>query len=144
MLCFIEWNINETFNDVRILMTSIYFNIVSFIGVLIIKYIEDNNHDIFDIIYNCFIIIFILSNYLFTFGIRIILKLIRKKEVVKIKNIHKSKTLQTFATNSTGTKKLIAKIITYHNKTSIIEDSSYSLDNSSANGIENFTFSVTI
>ncbi|OUM69254.1 hypothetical protein PIROE2DRAFT_2963 [Piromyces sp. E2] len=66
------------------------------------------------------------------------------QEFVKIKNIHKSKTLQTFATNSTGTKKLIAKIINYHNKTSVIEDSSYSLDNSSATCVENFTFSVTI
>ncbi|OUM64841.1 hypothetical protein PIROE2DRAFT_8306 [Piromyces sp. E2] len=144
ILCFIEWNINETLNDVRILMTSIYSNIVSYIGVLIIKYIEDNNHDIFDIIYKSFIIIFILSNYLFTFGIRIILKMNRKKDDFKVNKINNKE--ETYHSSMTSTKMSIShsskirilmdKIISYHNKTSIIEDSNYSLNKSS---IENST-----
>jgi len=79
-LCFIEWNLDETRYDIRFLTSDIYINIVLISLVIIIKLINTNNYGMITVIYKGIIIILLFSNYFFFFGIRILLKIINKKD----------------------------------------------------------------
>ncbi|ORX78624.1 hypothetical protein BCR32DRAFT_246995 [Anaeromyces robustus] len=100
ILIFMEWNITETFYDIRFIMTSIYINIISFVLILIINsFININNHILYFIIKESLIYITSIINYILLYIIKIILPvLIKKDETTEI--IEKIRVYESFLENA--------------------------------------------
>jgi len=114
LLCFIEWNINETLYDLRFLMMSIYINIIGNVAFILINYMDINNYIVYFLSRSILYIFFAVNNFVFLYGYRIAFSLISKKsnekenerEVLK-KSVYKSNpnALSTngFCTNAIST-----------------------------------------
>ncbi|KAL6631525.1 periplasmic binding protein-like II, partial [Neocallimastix sp. 'constans'] len=110
LLIFIEWNYKESYYNVRFLLAAIIMDILSVIIYIIFNKIDINDYNIYGFILSIIIFILALSNYTFTYGIRVLLVLIQKKkddfdeeEFIKKNKIYNerlSNTTTTKATNS--------------------------------------------
>jgi len=135
--CFIEWNIDETKFDIHLSISTIYINILSIIVLIIFKYIKFSNYIVYCILNKIFILIIVLSNYYVFIGIRIAIRLIKKKDDDPFGNIEKFKIKQyvsnssspnntyTSTSSNSGTYNY-KKVIGYHYQTSITRSHSQS------------------
>jgi len=138
LLNFFEWSIEETLLDLRYLTTAIYLDIISIILIIVVKCVKFSNYNITDILNKTFIYMFILSNYLFIFGIRIIYGLFIKKKSDEFKiskyktSTNATSTIQSQRSKSSGEKSSInkyKKIISYHYQTQVGSVSRFSSSN---------------
>jgi len=79
-IIFMEWNIQETFIEIKLLSSSVYMNVLLYILLLIFSFIDINNYIFHFIIYEIFYILFIISNYVCLFGSRVILAINKKNK----------------------------------------------------------------
>ncbi|KAL6591196.1 hypothetical protein U3516DRAFT_805682 [Neocallimastix sp. 'constans'] len=79
-IIFMEWNIQETFIEIKLLSSSVYMNVLLYILLLIFSFIDINNYIFHFVIYENFYILFIISNYVCLFGSRIILAINKKNK----------------------------------------------------------------
>jgi len=70
-LCFMEWNIEKTFLDVRLVISAIYFDMVLIFIFLIIKFISTDNYIARFLLYESILLIFSISNFFILFGFKI-------------------------------------------------------------------------
>jgi len=73
VLIFVEWNIRETFYDVKICLTCLYMNGIIVAIFIIFSYFRLLNYKVYYGIHICLIFIISLSNYAMMIGIRLIL-----------------------------------------------------------------------
>jgi len=87
-LIFLEWNIEETFKDVRALTTVMNMDVVLFALFFIIHFISFNNYLVFYSIHILIILIFTFTNHFYMFILRIIMQssLWEKPESEKMAN----------------------------------------------------------
>ncbi|ORX77361.1 periplasmic binding protein-like II [Anaeromyces robustus] len=77
ILIFIEWNISETYYDVRFIMSSISVDILLVTIIFILQYMRKSNYVVYFSIYSWIFFIFGLSNYIFLYAIKIFCALIK-------------------------------------------------------------------
>jgi len=80
LLNFIEWNLKETFNDIRCIIASVFTDLLSFFLFIIINKLEIKNYLAYYIFYVCIIYFLSLSDYFFIYGIRIFHYLVINKD----------------------------------------------------------------
>ncbi|ORX79452.1 hypothetical protein BCR32DRAFT_269483 [Anaeromyces robustus] len=83
ILIFLEWNIKKIYYETRILLGTLIIDMVSFAIYNITLFTNINDYISYNGILICTLIIFGFSNYLFTFGIRIISSYIKKEQIEK-------------------------------------------------------------
>jgi len=71
LLNFIEWNLKETFYDVRYIIASVFTDLLSFFLFIIINKLDIKNYLAYNILYICIIYFLSISDYFFIYGIRI-------------------------------------------------------------------------
>ena len=72
LFAFMEWNINETYYDIRYNLSSIYIDILSFLIITFFNYSNISNYIHEFIIKMSIILIVSLSNYFFIFGYKLL------------------------------------------------------------------------
>ncbi|ORX64397.1 periplasmic binding protein-like II [Anaeromyces robustus] len=89
---FIEWNINESFYEVRFIVMFLYIDILSFILLFLFDIIIIKNYRSYFIIYTCILIIISISNYGFLYGFRLFCGFLNKKnlKMAFIQNVNKN------------------------------------------------------
>jgi len=150
LLIFMEWNIQETLYDLRFSVAAIYGDLISVIMVVVLKYIKFNNYINYKIISEIFIIIFILSNYIFFIGVRVILPFFNGekedilKEITKFMTSSNHSTVNYTSKSSTTSKKTNSyfKIINYHYRTHL-SDSVDKTSIKSSSVSNNISFTVS-
>jgi len=112
-LIFVEWNLSANIYDMRFVVSAIYIDILSFILIYILHFIEIKNY-----IYNFILLtgitsIISLSNYIFLYGIRLLLAFLRKQNIKLqlINNINDS-----FINNETQSEIKATSYINYGSK----------------------------
>lgn len=80
LLLFMEWNMIEMYYDTRFLLAAILMDFLSLIIYYTIYHIQFNNYILYNSLISIILIIFSISNYSFTYGIKIVLKIIQKKK----------------------------------------------------------------
>jgi len=80
-IIFVEWNISETMYDIRFAVSALYIDILSVISLLVFNFIEIKYYKYYFIIQTINIFIISIINYIFLYGIRVILGFIRKQNV---------------------------------------------------------------
>lgn len=88
LLLFIEWNIKNTWYDVRFFISSIYVDILSVIALFILYFININNYIYYYLLRGCLITFVSISNYFLFYGFRIIFGMVHKRNL-KIEFINK-------------------------------------------------------
>jgi len=79
LLLFLEWNLKETSKDTKYLLGSIFTTIFFFTIYIIFYNFKIKNYIFYSILLALMIFIYSISNFMFTFGIRIILKFTKIK-----------------------------------------------------------------
>jgi len=121
---FIEWNLEETAFDIHFSILSIYINILSFVMIIILKYIKFTSYITYSILNKMFIIIIILSNYIVFIGIRLVIKYIGNGKKEREFSVHTSSNntkISQLSKTSDGRTSLANnyhKLIQYHYQTS--------------------------
>jgi len=137
-LIFIEWSLRETVYDVKFIISGIYVDVLSIILIVIIEYIKFDNYIVYNTIHQLIFLLFVVSNYFFLYGIRIIVALFAKEKddmfnfstsSAKLKNKYVSgqntnvseKTENTSIDNSSNDnrKSKVLKMMNYHYRSSI-------------------------
>jgi len=165
-LLFVEWNIQKYISDVRIIISTIYIDLLTIIIYIIFVYCHIKNYIINYLIKECIIFIISISNYVFLYGFRLIFAFLNKKNLKQlfINNINKKfinnesstnnsilKTAEICVTNqssyseesSNDTSKapfktsIFTKIINYHNSTSAYYDNNNYFNSSNNNSTNN-------
>ena len=72
ILTFIEWNLQETYQDIKYLATALFMDILSIILLNIIDKIKFKNYIIYNTQLAVNILVFSISNYLFLYFIRVL------------------------------------------------------------------------
>ncbi|KAL6589009.1 hypothetical protein U3516DRAFT_653405 [Neocallimastix sp. 'constans'] len=72
ILIFSEWNIQSTLIDMRLILASLYINIICIIIITIIKYVKFNSYKIYFTIKEFIYLTITISNYLILYGIRLL------------------------------------------------------------------------
>ena len=91
---FIEWNILETVHDIHFIVVSLYVDGLCAIALIITYYIGNENYMNQSFVYQLIFLTLILSNYIFFYGIKLIIYLlIREDEEINLIQslIHKFK-----------------------------------------------------
>jgi len=89
-LLFVEWNLRETYHDIRFVTAAMYINIIYFILYIILDYVVIKNFIGYYITNISFIIVISITNYIILYGHRIIIGFLRKdKNTQFINNVNK-------------------------------------------------------
>ncbi|KAG4085088.1 periplasmic binding protein-like II [Neocallimastix lanati (nom. inval.)] len=88
---FLEWNLEKTRYDIRLLVSSLYINILLFIILFLLDIIKINDYKMNFLIQEIILILISISNYIFNYGIKLIIGFFKKENLrLKfIKNIGK-------------------------------------------------------
>jgi len=78
ILIFLEWNMENSFRDVRLMMSANYINALTFIFILAINMFKFNDYIAYFFIKILIYIVYGISNFVFLYGFRIILFIIDK------------------------------------------------------------------
>jgi len=91
-LLFVEWNLRETYHDIRLVTAAMYINIIYFILYIILDYVVIKNFIGYYITNISLIIVISLTNYIILYGYRIIIGFFRKKDrnTLFINNVNKN------------------------------------------------------
>ncbi|ORX80961.1 periplasmic binding protein-like II [Anaeromyces robustus] len=123
-LIFIDWNVEETFYNVRFYLLTIIFDSIILIIFIIIKHLKIKEYSAYFTTRECIFVIFSLSNYFFLFGINIIWTLIKKHEKNHDKYIlRRSKDISTTEKSTISSTPyyergtLVNKLMNYHLRT---------------------------
>jgi len=123
VLIFIEWNIRETYYDIRFLISAIFTDLLCYAIILMLKYlnVKDLNYVIYFIIYAIINITFSVSNYIFlyAFKVYIIIFIKHKKGKILLNNVssfNSSRNMKIKIKNeyNRASLSLYQKIINYH------------------------------
>ncbi|OUM60606.1 hypothetical protein PIROE2DRAFT_13584, partial [Piromyces sp. E2] len=119
-LIFLEWNLSNTYYDVRFMITAVYIDALDFILILLVNIFKIDNYRLYFLIRVFVFIIYAISTYVFFFGYRIIYYLIYniKGSKENINNISDTIRKQNFQSNSKNI-----------NQTSTLNSSSYKTTN---------------
>jgi len=96
-IIFIEWNMKKIRYEIRFLLFSLYSNLLLLFVLLIINFININNYYLKFILQQCILIFISILSYACTYGYKIILAIIKKKNLRKsfINKINKSFMIST-------------------------------------------------
>jgi len=91
ILIFIEWNIKRTKYDLKMIISTIYLNILFLIFLILINHITIYNYQNYFVINTCIFFLISISNYISLYNIRLIFAFINKIDVKAdfINNINK-------------------------------------------------------
>jgi len=78
-LIFLEWSMKNVFYDVRFLTAAIYIDILDFILIIMMNKLEINNYKTYFVMREIVYIIYVITNYAFLYGYRIIYCIFSKK-----------------------------------------------------------------
>jgi len=92
-LLFIEWSIVKTVKDIRILTSTLYVNILTIAAVIIMKFVKIDYYKNHFIIYSAITLIFVFSNYLFIYGMKIIFILMKGSDAIGNNPIYGSQSM---------------------------------------------------
>jgi len=145
-LLFLEWNLRETYNDIRAISIIISMNSIIVPFYIFFSYIKLNDYVIYHTLHICIILIFTLSNHNYLFILRILIQvfLVGNNEEEKIigkllifnntsnitsEMLNSSATAKTNKTDKTKSSSksrstIRSKIISYHYTTSAVLESS--------------------
>ncbi|ORX72574.1 hypothetical protein BCR32DRAFT_101103 [Anaeromyces robustus] len=131
LLIFIEWNIKETFFDMKYLLSSIYINIICLTIYIILDIFFIRNYIWYFILQECLIYIISLSNYIILYGIKLLFpKLSKTDEINKIiKQVRVSESLknQVISSNENVISKAESDVSKMSSKSSsTVKNSAYS------------------
>lgn len=124
LLIFIEWNLKETHYNIRFTVSSLYINIISIFIFYIFDNISLKNYIAYFEMYEIFIFITSILNYLLLYGIRIMLPILKVKnketEIIDKIRVHessyeKSDNIQSDDFNINNSKNSISKASSYSN-----------------------------
>jgi len=95
LVMFAEWNMKELAKEIRLVTSSIYMNVITFIVLSISSYLNIRNYKLYFILYVGLVYIIGMVNYLVLYGIRIIFPgfIIRENEeedILKKIKVHES------------------------------------------------------
>jgi len=76
LFLFMEWNIDEIKVDIKMITSNVYLNVLIGMILLIVCKIDNESYVILFILKSVIILLFVISNYVFTFFLRIFLKLL--------------------------------------------------------------------
>lgn len=124
-LIFVEWNISEIIYDIRFVTTVIYIDILSFIIKIVFLIIQIKYYENYFIIQTVNIFIISIMNYIFLFGIRVLLGLIHKQNV----NLQFINRNENFINNETQ-----LRTKSTNNETINVDDSIYKTNTVDENG----------
>jgi len=79
LLCFIEWNIIKIRIDIRLIVTSLYLNIMTLLILFLFNSFKINNYLLYSMIQEALIFIISLSNFIILYVIRIFIPSIYKE-----------------------------------------------------------------
>jgi len=77
LLCFLEWNLTETIYDIRLIMGSIYIDMIGNIAYTLINKTNINNYKLYFFTREILYLFFCVNSFIFLYGYRIILALIK-------------------------------------------------------------------
>ncbi|ORX87934.1 periplasmic binding protein-like II [Anaeromyces robustus] len=138
---FIEWSIENTHKEIKLISSAITVDAVCFVIFLILKLI-DTKHKLFmayNFIFGLVVIIFALTNYIFLYGMKVIEILISNKiktmddSDVKLymgqfassrKTIDSSLVISKLSSSNNNSTSTLNKILNYHYKKSISDSNS--------------------
>jgi len=128
ILIYAEWNIKSTFYDLRLILISLYIDILYALLIMIINFVNITNYLIYYMIQDILISLITIFNFLIIFGSKILLGILNKKD---IQSMFINKITKKFIESSTT----ISKTTTYDsNRSNIIstitDNSVVSCDNS--------------
>ncbi|ORX79009.1 periplasmic binding protein-like II [Anaeromyces robustus] len=88
---FTDWSIKYTQFDIKLIVIAVYIDILSFIIIFILELTKIKKDILYYVIRECIIMIVVLSNYFLIYGFRIILALVKGKnmKIAFIDNISK-------------------------------------------------------
>jgi len=124
-LIFVEWSISEIIYDIRFVTTVIYIDILSFIIKIVFLIIQIKYYENYFIIQTVNIFIISIMNYIFLFGIRVLLGLIHKQNV----NLQFINRNENFINNETQ-----LRTKSTNNETINVDDSIYKTNTVDENG----------
>ena len=148
LLIFIEWNLQETSLDINFLASTIFIDILLLILLNIINKVKIKNYIVYNVLFIINIMFFSISNYIFTYFIRILPvfgknKYKNSKQILKeilnselndskrrsyitssfnnesIKYTEYDPSISIASTNNSKIKRISKMIIDYHNQTNI-------------------------
>jgi len=127
LLIFIEWNLRKLHYDIRLILSSIYLNIITFVIFSIFNLFRINNYVLYFTLYEIIIYIMSIVNYFSLYGIRKfslgILNKDTESEIIEKIRVHEStyEKSDNITTNYSQTKRSFSK------ESEITKNSSYSL-----------------
>ncbi|ORX76240.1 hypothetical protein BCR32DRAFT_304052 [Anaeromyces robustus] len=91
ILSFMEWNLHKSMIDIRLIVYTVYADIILFIILLVLDIIKIKNYVSYFVIKTVVIMIFSISNYVLLYGLKLIVGILNKKDVkmTYIKSINK-------------------------------------------------------
>jgi len=142
-LIFIEWNIKETYYDIRFLVSAIYMDILLFVLFVVISNIKIDNYISSFVWYNILYISISCVNYSFIYGYRIVYELIKinNEEEIFIKQLQEnfkddedidvsatyaSKNYNNISVNTLNQEIFNNKLLNYHYRVSVISSNNSS------------------
>ncbi|KAL6630325.1 periplasmic binding protein-like II [Neocallimastix californiae] len=122
ILVFLEWNIKETYYDIRFLSSGLFINFLSMIIYYAVNKLEMNSYVDYNLILSSNILIVSFSNYLFIYGYRIVVFLFKndKNEYniqvrMSTQNRLTSTTKSSLSNDSSSKKSKVSnKLLYYH------------------------------
>jgi len=79
ILIYAEWNIKSTFYEVRLIIFSIYVDIISLILIIILQIVIIKNYLLYNILQDILVLIIAIFNYMLIYGSKILLGIINKE-----------------------------------------------------------------
>jgi len=130
-LIFVEWNISQTMYDMKFILSALYIDILSTTLIVVFFFIQIKFYITYFLIQTVNISIISITNYIFLYGIRVFLGIIRKQNV-KLQFINRIN--ENFINNATQfqTKSYNKDATSFNNNVSIIKNNI--MDESEDNG----------
>jgi len=123
LLSFIDWNVKEICKDIRILVATIYINILILVLLAILENIHIDNYEVYHSIYNFILIIMSISNYIVLNSFK---NLIARKDtdqpITAYTTSNSKADTSTISNNSNPN--IFVKILNYHEASYSIETQS--------------------
>ncbi|KAL6604136.1 hypothetical protein U3516DRAFT_815546 [Neocallimastix sp. 'constans'] len=138
VLIFSEWCLEKTKFEIRFIVSTIYIDIICIIILLYMHFITIRSYISYLLIRIGIIIVIAISNYIFTYGFRLIVPLLKEKEknILNGSTFNCIKSTQQYSGNKdsesgtmTNKSSVLSKLVSYHYKQSSndsLSDSVYS------------------
>ncbi|ORX83697.1 hypothetical protein BCR32DRAFT_266796 [Anaeromyces robustus] len=116
-LCFIEWNVKEIYEDIRVVVINEYLNFFAMILLIILDYTNINDYNIVFIIHIILIIILCNTNYYFIHLIRMLCNKSSdddKSEMINRRNSTSNSKVMISMSSKSRSSGFFSKILNYH------------------------------